>query len=1353
MAIEEKILVERRFRVPAGPGEPQEAILTWKDLTSEHVVVVLGEPGSGKSTEFEEAGKQPGAIALPIRTFLRVLLDSADLRSKTLFLDALDEMRSGPNRHEVLDSVIQRLEQLDRPKVRLSCRAADWFGGLDRSELASVSPSGEVRVVELLPLTEDEVERIVQSHLGDPSEFLARVRQQRLEGWLGNPQTLELMIKVAREGRLPETRSELFENACALMAGEENRSHRARQGPIGRQQILEAAGFLCALTLIAGLGGFAGDKADSEVDFPPLDEIPGSLDGLRAAIGTRLFRWQEGRAMPVHRTIAEFLAARTLRDRLATGLPLARVLRLITGFDGGTLSDLRGLYAWLTTLVPQHAPYLASKDPVALIFYGDPEVLPPDAKRVVLSSIEELADRDPWFFYEGGSAEPFGGLADPTLIPDFRAALLEPNRHNYLRLSVTAALAYGRPLPELKDDLQRVVYSQDFAEGIRELGLKALCNVSTDEELLTYLDDVQAGRILDENDNQRAYLLGRLYPGILNTAAINQYLTRRKSPQSYFGYYTFLRKALLSRTPDKLVPDLLDSLSASQVSLRFRGDRVWPRLAGPLLRKGVELYGESIPINRLWQWLQVAQDGSHLMILSAEDQTALRDWFSNRPQLVTELFKWWVEEGANWETTNSAYEFWRTLYDPERPLDLWRWQLATAGRWPEDRKGKTLFRLAIQAAFREASSSTLNELYAWVEQNPSFKKDLEMLSVSEYTLLFHDKEGEERDRQEAEKEAAVKARNRIVLEKILEEMRRGSGANLLAFLAEIFLDSTVAPGDPKGLQRIEAEYGPKIAAAAVDGFKAILERHDLPTPEQIGRAEANKRSYYVGFPSLVGMMILFKEGKLPHLGTPGARVALAFEFAHGVFEETGWYEEAIRREPEAAAQIIRAAWTPLLKKKAKEIPHLYNIDREPTIGLIAKRIGFRLLESFPGSAAILLEQLMRCALVGSSREDLARLASKRRSHLDLDQSLLWTAFSILVLPEQGLKRAAKGLRGADRDKKAIGLLNHLREFDGIGEYSLLTSTSSVLADLVLLLGRDCPPQRLMDNAEIRDWEAAQFIGGLIDEMGNRTDDESASRLRALRGHRALLLWREKLGHVVEQQCRKVREARYQRPNLPDVLKVLENREPISLPDLHALTCDHLRTLKNEIENGPESEYRSFWKVGSREELESPVPENEARNRLRFTLNNRLKPLGISAEIEPHYAHGKRGDLKMIYRSMNIPLEAKRHFHREAWIAPLTQLKKKYSIDPGAGGFGIYLVFWFGLAKDRHVPAPPNGIAPPSTASEMEAALRQIYSGEEWQNTEFICIDCSVRETEKQARKRRTQQSNPKSRRAPRQKGK
>ena len=50
---------------------------------------------------------------------------------------------------------------------------------------------------------------------------------------------------------------------------------------------------------------------------------------------------------PAHRQIAEFLAARHVSRRIEDGLPIQRVLALITGSDGELMGPFRNFGAWL----------------------------------------------------------------------------------------------------------------------------------------------------------------------------------------------------------------------------------------------------------------------------------------------------------------------------------------------------------------------------------------------------------------------------------------------------------------------------------------------------------------------------------------------------------------------------------------------------------------------------------------------------------------------------------------------------------------------------------------------------------------------------------------------------------------------------------------------------------------------------------------------------------------------------------------------------------------------------------------------------------------------------------------------
>ena len=107
------------------------------------------------------------------------------------------------------------------------------------------------------------------------------------------------------------------------------------------------------------------------------EQIPGDdRNLLRQVLDTKLFAAPsgasgQGRAAPVHRQIAEFMAARYLAARIDAGLPADRVLSLIIGRDGGIVSEMRGLSAWLAVHSMGARAELIARDPLGTVLYGD----------------------------------------------------------------------------------------------------------------------------------------------------------------------------------------------------------------------------------------------------------------------------------------------------------------------------------------------------------------------------------------------------------------------------------------------------------------------------------------------------------------------------------------------------------------------------------------------------------------------------------------------------------------------------------------------------------------------------------------------------------------------------------------------------------------------------------------------------------------------------------------------------------------------------------------------------------------------------------------------------------------------
>ena len=357
--------------------------------------VLLGDPGSGKTTSFEVERQALGDEAHLVAARDFITFDPGrhpEWQGKTLFVDGLDEVRAGGgDAREPLDRIRRHLDDLGRPPFRLSCREADWLGANDRTHLTGVSPHAGLTVLRLDPLTDDDVERILSARAGihDPGAFMRTARKRGVAGFLANPQCLSMLADVVADGGgWPKSRGGLFKEACLRMLREHNEEHvaaAARSSPpaVAGDDLLDVAGRLCAVLLLSGSAGYALEERSEADDYPALDRCGGeyAVSG-RQVVATKLFTGAgHGRFRPVHRHVAEFLGARHLaglvrgEGRRGTarrcGVPARRILALVTGHDGGVFTEFRGLGAWLAALCPDARSDLIERDPIGVTLYGD----------------------------------------------------------------------------------------------------------------------------------------------------------------------------------------------------------------------------------------------------------------------------------------------------------------------------------------------------------------------------------------------------------------------------------------------------------------------------------------------------------------------------------------------------------------------------------------------------------------------------------------------------------------------------------------------------------------------------------------------------------------------------------------------------------------------------------------------------------------------------------------------------------------------------------------------------------------------------------------------------------------------
>ena len=198
------------------------------------------------------------------------------------------------------------------------------------------------------------------------------------------------MAWLTRGRGFPKVARATFEKFCSLLAEERNEEHKIISQDEGTEAIPRRRRRLNAVQLLAGMSGFTTGHAERDEGWLKLDQA-GCEDRslLRSALSTRLFVSEgERRFAPVHRHIAEYLAARYLANLVAGGLPAKRAISLMTGVDGAVVTELRGLSAWLAALSPGARRSLIDGDPIGVCLYGDIQEFTPKEKRELLISLK-----------------------------------------------------------------------------------------------------------------------------------------------------------------------------------------------------------------------------------------------------------------------------------------------------------------------------------------------------------------------------------------------------------------------------------------------------------------------------------------------------------------------------------------------------------------------------------------------------------------------------------------------------------------------------------------------------------------------------------------------------------------------------------------------------------------------------------------------------------------------------------------------------------------------------------------------------------------------------------------------------
>lgn len=1306
------------------------------ELRNLHAYVLLGEPGAGKSCAFEQEATACDGALIRAREFIE-LPPVPEWRHKTLFIDGLDEMRAGSNDgRKPLDAIRRRLAELGTPSFRISCREADWLGDSDRVALELLARDAGVRVLHLDDLSETAKLTLLEYEgVVDGEAFLRRADEHRLGDLLGNPLTLKLLADTVGKGDAwPQTRQDLYRLACDQLAQEPNPEHRAakRADALSVADLLDAAGRLCALLLLSGSEGIALDAGDANAAYPALENLRiADAAMLRRAVQTRLFVSDGGdnHRRPIHRTFAEYLTAHHLAQRIqAHGLPLSRVLAWMGGSEAGVVAGLRGLHAWLAVHCAACRDALVERDPLGVLLYGDAAGFGSADRLHVLQALEREARRYPWFRNVDWRSHPFGALGKRDMAETLRPYLDSPARDEASQAfldCVLDALIHGEAIPELGPSLMAIARDASYWPAVRRHALEAWQRSSKDvAPLLALMDEIRRNTVEDADDELLGHLLEELYPRFIDPAQIVAFLHPPKRMSLIGSYLYFWEYQVLDRTPALQLPNLLDAIAAVPLLPDGSGDHPFRDLIGELIARTLECQEMTPDVERLVTWLNLGLDPYRDSRIDGKHSARIAAWLTQHPAAYQSLILHAGKQCPNDDDFRQhIVDHEARLYNAAAPDGFDAWCLVQAESQTSDVRAKYLFDKVVQSRVFKSGWERLDvdDLHSWCAIRPRFQPWLDASLQCEWHEWRRRNVARKLTQEEADK--ANRADWLRHLRSYIGVIEDGSAP------PGVFYDLARAhegkfAGAQKGgpSQRMEKLFDEDAALiqAALIGLRRCVTRVDLPTATDIVDLAQEGSEHYIRLPCLVGMRLVHEDDpqSILALGDDVLMRMLAFRFTYDIGDRPDWLSLLLRERPALVADALVAYATSMLKAGHEHISSLYALAHNAEWSVVAALAAPRLLQSMPHrlkkNQGRYLDVLLVAAL-RHARQALLPLAAARLKlgSLDAGQRVMWLASATLL--DQDLHATALEAYVGRSQTRAAVLASFLRTRRGeMAAYDDLPD--NLLHLFIRLLAPTVSPRQMhLDGWVGPDQETAQYVGHLISQLSTRPGLPVRQALESLLRDKRMSAWSNEIRHALEAQRVVSREADYRAPDVQALAEALSDGKPANPADLAALTAEHLREIGEALRHGDTNGYRRFWRG------DEPALENDCRDYLLDLLRPRLLPANIEAQKEGYFAEDTRADIRVSYRAGTwvVPVEIKRDRHPEIWRAAGAQLTR-YAQDPAAGGYGIYLVLWFG---GQRMPLPPSGSRPRS-ADDVERELNDILTPAERNRIQVVVLDVS-----------------------------
>jgi SIR2-like domain len=328
-------------------------IFTLDSVSDVPCIVLLGEPGMGKSKEIERIYESQipddkndklrfNLSSTGEEKIIRQSIFESDKINKWkqndsnlyLFLDSLDEALLNINTLAIL--LAEELEKLpiERLYLRIACRTAEWSNlSILENKLRYIWKDDKCQILQIAPLQQTNVENTAQTENLDSQKFIAEIFNKNVSVLAAKPVTLRFLVELFRKNNsFPSTQTELYKQGCLTLCEErsETRIASKRIGKLNSEKRLVIAARIAALMVFGNKSSIWIGKTIGQEDADLLlSELYGYSEKVKdiefqiteehikeVVFDTGLFTGNgENRSKFSHQTFAEFLASWYLEYR------------------------------------------------------------------------------------------------------------------------------------------------------------------------------------------------------------------------------------------------------------------------------------------------------------------------------------------------------------------------------------------------------------------------------------------------------------------------------------------------------------------------------------------------------------------------------------------------------------------------------------------------------------------------------------------------------------------------------------------------------------------------------------------------------------------------------------------------------------------------------------------------------------------------------------------------------------------------------------------------------------------------------------------------------------------------------